>query len=99
MVITSLLSVQNGNTALHQASLMGHKDTVELLVQKGAQVDSKNNGSIFILRYLGKSLLYLSTIHVVVLYYRLVFPFPLVIITCSVYCNVLQKVKMTETII
>ena len=36
---------------------MGHKDTVELLVQKGAQVDSKNNVStciIFILRSIEK---------------------------------------------
>ena len=52
MVIISLLSVQDGDTALHQASFWGYKDTVELLVQKGAQVDSKNNVSIFILRYI-----------------------------------------------
>ena len=31
-------------------------------MQKGAQVDSKNNVSIYILRYLEKRLLYLSTI-------------------------------------
>ena len=55
--VISILSVQDGNTALHWASLKGHKDTVEVLVQKGAQVDSKNNVSIsFLLRYLEKSI-------------------------------------------
>ena len=57
--VTSILSVQDGNTALHLASLRGHKDTVELLVQKGAQVDSKNNVSIsFLLSYLEKCIYY-----------------------------------------
>ena len=54
--LLSLLSVQDGDTALHWASYNGHKDTVELLVQKGAQVDSKNNVSIFFLRNLEKSI-------------------------------------------
>ena len=30
---------------------MGYKDTVEVLVQKGAQVDSKNNVSIMIIYF------------------------------------------------
>ena len=43
---------------------MGHKDTVELLVQKGAQVDSKAIVSIlFILRYLEKSILLYNYYH------------------------------------
>ena len=39
------LPIQLGNTALHDASSEGHTDTVELLLLKGAQVDSRNNVS------------------------------------------------------
>ena len=40
-----LLPIQGGNTALHWASFGGHKDTVKLLVLKGAKVDSQNDVS------------------------------------------------------
>ena len=44
------LPTQNGNTALHGASSEGHKDTVELLLLRGAQVDSQDNVSMCVLR-------------------------------------------------
>ena len=40
-----LLPIQGGCTALHRASFGGHKDTVKLLLLKGAQVDSQDNVS------------------------------------------------------
>ena len=46
-----MFSVQHGDTALHLVSRMGNKDTVEVLVQKGAQLDSKNNVSIMIIYF------------------------------------------------
>ena len=39
------LPTQDGDTALHEASRMGHTETVELLLLKGAQVDSRNKVS------------------------------------------------------
>ena len=50
-IFLTSFSVQDGDTALHVASGMGHKDTVEVLVQKGAQLDSKNNVSIMIIYF------------------------------------------------
>ena len=44
------LPTQNGNTALHGASIEGQTDTVDLLLLKGAQVDSQDNVSICVLR-------------------------------------------------
>ena len=43
------LCIQDGDTALHQASREGHRDTVELLLLKGAQVDFQNNVSMCVL--------------------------------------------------
>ena len=40
------LCIQHGETALRQASRGGHGDTVELLLLKGAQVDSQDKVSI-----------------------------------------------------
>lgn len=42
LVALTLFSVQKGNTALHIASLAGQKEVVQLLVKRGADVNSQS---------------------------------------------------------
>ena len=44
--IVLLHSLQNGNTPLIGASLKGHKDIVEVLLNHGAKVDLPNQVSV-----------------------------------------------------